>query len=580
MVYGTARWTTDLQFKWGDLGLHLRGLGIFDEVNTDFTETHPNTRYQPAETKRSKRIEDIGGKRLDLLDAYVTYPLSLGGRVYHLSVGEQRIRWGEANTIQLNSIGEINPIDANLLTFPGAELADIFLPVGLATLSTDLTENLALEVLYQYRWEPTEAHAAGSFLSTSDGLAGGDYAVLAEGQASEDPRFIGTPQSTFGLISSSSFSVPIMPPSFGAARDGGQYGFSLRGYLPDFMSGTELAFYALNYHSRLPYLSMISADESCWRDSANFAEAIVDCRGFNGTLNPTGLGLEPVPLDTARVVIDYPEDIHMFGVSFNTTVGLWSLAGEYSFRPNLPLLVQQQDTVFAAANPIFPRQELVIPGVATIPTAEIAAPDFLETRYRGNRNIQPNTLIRGYEREKVGQLSLTGIRVLSGTGNPVGADQILLLVEAGFTHVLDMPGLDELQFDGGGADATHFSPGADGSGDGVQETRRTVPTMQTDGFADDFAGGYRVLARLEYNNLVEWVPVVRPLFAFFHDVKGVAPRPMQNFIEGRKQLVIGSGFEFSQKLSGQVLYTAFAGGGSLNTMSDRDFLSLYLAYSF
>jgi hypothetical protein len=223
---------------------------------------------------------------------------------------------------------------------------------------------------------------------------------------------------------------------------------------------------------------------------------------------------------------------------------------------------------------------LVIPGVATIPTPEIAAPDFIETRYRGNDNIEGNELIRGYERQKVGQLSMTGIRVLSGTSNPVGADQIIIIVEAGLTHVIDMPSLSELQFDGGGANATHYSPGADGSGDGVMETRRTVPTMQKDGFADDFAAGYRILTRFEYNNLTDWLPVTRPLLGFFHDVKGVAPRPMQNFIEGRKQISLGSQFEFTESLSSTILYTVFAGGGHLNTLSDRDFVTLSVAYSF
>src|SRR5690606_832522 len=121
---------------------------------------------------------------------------------------------------------------------------------------------------------------------TSDGLGGGEYAVLAEGQASEDPDFIGTPEGTFGLVSSSSFSVPILPESFGEARDSGQYGAALRGYFADLFDGTEIGLYFLNYHSRLPYLSMISADESCWRNSANIAAALIACRGFNGTLNP------------------------------------------------------------------------------------------------------------------------------------------------------------------------------------------------------------------------------------------------------------------------------------------------------
>ena len=270
----------------------------------------------------------------------------------------------------------------------------------------------------------------------------------------------------------------------------------------------------------------------------------------------------------------------MFGVSFNTTVGLWSLAGEYSYRPNLPAQVHLQDLVFAGVNPVFPRQEIVIPGVATIPTAQSAVPNFIESRYRRNSNIQPNQLIRGWEALQVGQLSLTGIRIFSSS-NPIGADQIILITEAGFTHVMDMPGLHEMQFDGGGANATHAGPGADGSGSGgVPDTRRIAPTQQTRGFADDFAWGYRVLARLEYNDFIPGVPTWRPILAFFHDVDGVSIAPMQNFIEGRRQFVVGSQFEFSQSLSTTVLYQGFFGGGDLNKLDDRDHLSLSLVYTF
>ena len=98
---------------------------------------------------------------------------------------------------------------------------------------------------------------------------------------------------------------------------------------------------------------------------------------------------------------------------------MWSLAGEYSYRPNLPAQVHLQDLVFAGVNPVFPRQEIVIPGVATIPTAQSAVPNFIESRYRRNSNIQPNQLIRGWEALQVGHLSLTGIRTFS-TSNPLG----------------------------------------------------------------------------------------------------------------------------------------------------------------
>lgn len=604
-VAASAKWTTNLSAYWQDLVLRVRAEATFDAINSDFEDSHPNTRYQPARTPRSKAIEKQVGERVDLLEAYAALPFTLFGRDMLLSAGEQRVRWGEATTIQLNSLNEINPPDQNLLYVPGVELADIFRPVGLVSLQANLTENTQLELLYQYRWEALAPAAAGSFMSTSDIAGGGDYAVIAEGQFPEDPEFIGVPQGTLGLISSSSASVPIMSESFGEPRDGGQYGMSLRGYLSQFRNGIEWGLYYLNYHSRLPYGSIYATDAGCWREASDLVGAVAACGLFNGSLTGAGidgvvppvlldligsdgtmsgtlggLGEEPVPLDTLTVFLDYPEDIQMYGLSFNTTIGLWSLAGEYSFRPNLPVQVHLQDLVFAGVNPVFPREEIVIPGIATIPTAAAAVPNFIESRFRGNSNIQPNQLIRGWEPQKVGQLSLTGIRVISSS-NPIGADQILLITEAGFTHVVDMPDLDQMQFDGGGANATHAGPGADGTGSGGEpDTRRIAPTQQTSGFADDFAWGYRILARLEYNHLIPLVPTVRPILAFFHDVDGIAVSPMQNFVEGRRQFLIGNQFEFSQAFATTLLYQGFFGGADTNKLKDRDFLSLSLTYTF
>lgn len=608
LVAASVIWTTDLSAYWRDVVFRLRADAMVDAVNLDFDASHPNTRYQPAKTPRKDAIEDQLGKRIDLLEAFVAVPFRFRNRDILLSVGEQRVRWGEATTMQLNSLNEINPPDQNLLYVPGVELADIFKPVGMLALTASLTENTSLEMIYQYRWEPLAPAAAGSFFSTSDIGGGGDYAVIAEGQFPEDPQFIGTPQGTLGLISSASASVPIMPASHGEPRNNGQYGLSLRGYFTQFYNGIEWGLYYLKYHSRLPYGSVYATDAGCWHDTNNLVAAVVACGGFNGSV--TGLGLEqllpeevldtvldligsdgtlggttgissePVPLDTLRVFLDYPEDIHMYGLSFNTTVGLWSLAGEYSYRPNLPVQVHLQDLVFAGVNPVFPREEIVIPGLATIPTAETAVPNFIESRYRNNADIQPNARIRGWERLKVGQLSLTGIRIFSSS-NPIGADQILLLTEVGLTHVIDMPGLDEAQFDGGGANATHASPGADGTGsDGVPNTSRVAPTQQTSGFAEDFAWGYRILARIEYNDVLPWVPTVRPILAFFHDVDGVSVAPMQNFIEGRRQFVVGSQFEFDQHFSASLVYQGYFGGKDLNKMDDRDHLSLSFVYSF
>jgi His/Glu/Gln/Arg/opine family amino acid ABC transporter permease subunit len=59
------------------------------------------------------------------------------------------------------------------------------------------------------------------------------------------------------------------------------------------------------------------------------------------------------------------EDIDLFGISFNTSLGDWALSGEYAYRPNQPLQVLQSDVLFALLGPALPAQDILI-GAGTV----------------------------------------------------------------------------------------------------------------------------------------------------------------------------------------------------------------------
>lgn len=601
IVAAVGRYTFETKSEWKRFKINFSGILLTDPVNDDFLNHSGNTRFMPAYTPRSDASENYVGNRFYLLNGFLSFPIDIGDKTLHISVGEQVIRWGESTFTALGAISVLNPPDQQFLYQPGAKLKEIFQPVGMVSLSMSVTENLFAQLIYQYEWKRAIPAAAGSFWSTIDIAGGGEYAIISLGQFPDDPNQIGSLQGLAALVTGTSTTVRLLPSNFGAPKDGGQYGLKLSGYLPNFNNGTEWGLYYLNYHSRLPYGSLYATDASCARDSANIATALVDCGGFNG-LRPqliAGLGAavpalqpvldqiiaavlpqkEPIPIDTLKVFLDYPEDIHLFGVSFNTNVGLWSIAGEVAYRPNLPLQVSLSDVLFAGLQPAFPRQDIVIPALATLPSSRHAAPDFLETRYRGHE-VQPNQLIRGYERMKVAQLDLTGLRSFSAS-NPFKADQIILLLELGATQVFDMPSTKELQFESGDANASHASPGADGTGQpgGVPDTRTFNPTQQTENFADDFSWGVRSLAQFHYADaLFGWNLI--PTVAINYDITGIAPFPVQNFIEGRLEYAVGSEIEFSQALSMVLMYHGWSGGGTVNKLKDRDFASFSMAYNF
>ena len=600
-----------LEVVWDEWQFQASALFFHDAVNSGFDETHNDTRFQPRHSRRNGDVEDLFASGYRLGNLFVSRSFELGEQELLVKIGNQVLNWGEANLVQFNTLAEISPLDAPVLGMPGSEPSQLQLAVPLAVASLTLTESLALEAVYQLRWRGAKLPASGSLLSFSDIAGGGDYAITGFGNFSEDPDKQFSPAGLVSLVSQSTRTILIPDADFGAPRDDGQYGLRLN-YLADWLNnGTELAFHYLRYHSRYPLLSGYAADASCTRDSpgGGFAGAFLACLGFNAPINP--LGREPLPVDTARLFLDYPEDIDLFGISFNTNVGDWAFSGEYSFRPNQPLQVLQSDVLFTVLGTAFPAQDIPI-GAATLsdpnllaglpsalapalqglqaglgallpagalftlPGEDNAVPDYL-SRYRGI-SIEPGDYVAGYERQKVSQLSLTGIR--SFADNPFGAAQVFWVVEGAALMVHDMPERGELYFEGAG-DRTHPSAGADGSGtpDGQPDTRHINPTQMRSGFGDDFAWGYRSLLRFTYNELPGNVALY-PTFLWLHDVKGISPAPIINFIEGRKVLVSSLMAEFEDDWTAGISYQVFTGGGTHHRLRDRDNVSVYVAKVF
>ncbi len=605
-------------------------LGVFayfDPVNHSFDERHPDTTFQDARSSRSDEVSRQLGLSAQLKRALVSVDFDLFDRDFSSTIGYQRIRWGEATFNVFNSLDQINPPSAVLLHQPGSQVSDVFLPTPSIVLNAQVAEGLSLQLVYELAWrhaQPDPGGAFGVIGNVSYDVIEDDVLYLTEGQAHEDPDGRARLGYPAGVISETSFTARLLDKSKGYPSDFGQFGGKLSWYAADVNGGTEFSFYALNYHSQLPYFSVDAAQQSCARDSTSFVQGFIDCRGFIG-LNP-GSGLEPVPIDTIVGRFEYPENIQMFGMSFNTNIGRWSLAGEYSLRPNLPLQVSLVDVVYSGWQPAFPRQDLTlgldpntlaqtatsldgvlggiassnpqqlrsdlfallrglpailgtgISGPVTVPGARRAAPDFLSV-YRGDE-VQPGQRVHGYERFTVDQIDFTAIRAIGNSENPVGADQILVLLEAGATHIWNLPSRSKLQIEGGDFDNTHASPGADGTGSGgVPDASRITPTQQTSGFATSFAYGYRVLVQFEYDNLLSGFNF-KPSLMWGQDIDGIAPQPIQGFVEGLKLYAVGNIVEFSDQWSAQIYYQGSTGGGTVNAARDRDTLGLSLAYTF
>ena len=621
LVHATAKLTSDFNTNLYDFNIFARTLLLFDAQYSSFEENHPDTTLQAATSPFPKAGEDELGMQLTFLDYFVSRTFTVGDRDVSVKLGNQVLNWGESSFLALNSMNIVNPPSQALLRVPGFDIKELFQPVGMLLVGTEVVENVNAEFFYQYEWKSITVDPVGSFFSGSDILgAGGRYAMLSFGKAPEDPdnlyQAVDNPSDPLRTLGSESGRTIYR----GADREpsgGGQFGAAFKIFLEDFNNGTEVGLYFANYHSRIPSVSFISSDATCipadtGTPATNLAALVASC----GTI-PTMSSLEqPLPVDTASLFAEYPENIQLYGVSFNTTLGDWAYSGEFAYRPNLPVQIHTVDLTLAAVSPSFPEDDYNL-GVSVLPSNRSGAPDFVSV-YRGVRNRNgdgtgnfgygPNEYIRGYEEQQVGQFGHTFLKTIGGD-NPIEASQITLLFESGFTYVFDMPALNEIQFQGAETN-THASNGADGTqgisprdltgqnlvpddGDPCAGTTspaltaadvnprclRQNPTAQDPtGFGDEFSWGYRAVMLTRYDSAL-YGANLEGLFGFFHDVNGVAPGLGQNFVDGRKQILLGLRFDYLSKWVGEIRHTWFTGSDH-DSARDRDNLLVFVGYQF
>lgn len=407
---GVAKITQDLNLTWGDYGFFMKHLYFYDEVNNDFTEYHPNLITSenldevgtsgllslpvPFQTQqfgpgRAENRQRRGGELLaqvgtnyQLLDAYVYGKLPLPfEKELTWKLGRQIVNWGESTLLVINSVNQAQPVSASNFGRIGFQVEEVYTPVASAYGSFEVFPNATVEAYYQLEWLPVEAPAPGSFFYLSD-VVGTDNAVdvayVHFGGSAEDPEGLATPQyNPLSGVTPTALTIERLADN--EAKNGGQFGLAFRYYAEEFNNGTEVAFYFMNYHSKLPYISTYATQPSCARregngdadedgdgfpdggfdayDSLTFIIACPDLPVFAGT--PYEASSDAVPLDTVKLQVEYPEDIKLFGVSFNTTLTLpfadLSVQGEVAYRPDQPLQVDIEDLVFAGFGPTLSR---------------------------------------------------------------------------------------------------------------------------------------------------------------------------------------------------------------------------------
>lgn len=531
LISNAVRMNADLTLAWRQFGAYLRGYAFYDH------ETEDEDRER---TPLSNAAGDIQGKDADMLEHYVAYETSLRGVPLLFRLGDQVVNWGESGFIR-DGIDIINPIDLAALNQPATPPRDLLIPQGMLWGAANLTQTLSLEGYYQYEWKRATLPPVGSYFSNND-LLGGDglnFAMLGAGQFSD-----------LGTDLDDAFALP--PGTLGFDReflrlpgrgthtpdDQGQYGLSLSAILPD-INATKISLHFVRYHSRLPVISGRTASQAAIDQTSSAAvDELAD--SLVPAYEETGLAPEDAEAaatqtaaalttsgyaNQAGYLVEYPEDITMYGLSFATATLKRGMlfSGEVSHHRNFPFQIDLGEVFAGALSP------MEFPGDSSGALGNFGADDY----------------VRGYIKLNRTQATL-GVTQLFGPR--LGAAQTSASADIGMVHVHDMPGSDELPMQG-------VEPATSNS------------------------AGYRLGGALTYEGVLGGFTLV-PRILFTHDIDGVTPAPVSTFVEDRKSLTLALGLGYINRLTANLSYTSFFGAGDRNLLRDRDLARFRVSYSF
>ena len=489
----------DLELKYGDTGVFVRGKYWYDFETKD----EHRLLYDIDDHNRKEAAQASGAQ---ILDAFIYHNYNLGDLPGSVRVGKQVVSWGESTFIQ-NSINSINPVDAAAFRRPGAEIKEGLIPVNMLYVAQSLTDTLSMEAFYQLEWDQTVIDNCGTFFAPSDTAADGcddRLAVFGADVAPGESNNTGAPGN------------PIFVPRAGDrdAKDSGQYGVALR-WFAEQLNDTEFGLYAMNYHSRTPSGSFLITT--------------------NGS--PT----------TARYFLEYPEDIRLYGLSFQTNVGGTALSGELSYRPNMPIGINSTDLTFAALGSAF-------------------SPVFTS----GHAAAVLGGDIQGYVRKPFTQAQISAVQFFDRV---LGASRLTLVGEVGYNHISGISNeVGELRF---GRDPVYGIGEVANNAVCQAALNAANPDQCNDkGFFTSSSWGYRLRASADYSNVFAGINLT-PSLAWSHDVDGYGP----NFNEGSKAVSVGLNADYQNTYNASLSYTDFF-GGDYNTTIDRDFVALSFGVNF
>ncbi len=539
--------TSDLSLNKGQMGAFARVKAWYDYAleNQSVRAGHHGTNWT-----RDAKLSDSGYDRLQkfsgiaLMDAYVYNTFDAGGKPLQLRLGNQVLNWGESLFIQ--GINQINPIDLSALRKPGAEVKEAFLPVTALSANLGLGEGKSLEAFYQFQWTQSNIDSCGAYFGvvetqlTPDAGKACSRMLTALSTVPAGLPGAGTPLSNFSAFGSNLY-IPMTNGREG--KDSGQFGVAFR--MPIKPIDTEVGVYAAQINSRVPYVSGLTG--------SNLALATRTGLARSGPQSVTALGLVP-----GRGFWEYPDDIKVFGLSLAKNIAGWSVGAELSRTNDQPVQINANDLLVGLLT-------------GTGPMGAVGVKATTEGGLAGGAEVP------GFDRVSKNQVQVNAVKIFPRLLNSA---QAVVVGEIATQRT-------DLRSDRRYGRAFIFGTGYDSRIAPIGQAAYCAAGIATnpqkdgcknDGYATENSWGYRLRLGLEYPNFMNSGMTLFPTFSFSHDVDGYSVD--NQFIEDRK--IYGASFRLNiQRVHNiELSYVRYGDSAKYDPFRDRDFMSLAFSTSF